>query len=160
MSKKTFSQIFSETPFHRDIHNLLFHYLTHLDSILISFVLLTKSELQWKKGKKKITPMKNANEIYKFLHLLNWLASWFLHIDYRAPHHQNYYRMCNAQCALHLQTITLPAVEKISQRTFATKNRATDLVSTPDEKVPCYHLLVKPEYKPSIIYNSIPVLGF
>lgn len=156
-AKKNFSQIYSQTPFHRRICNLLFHYLTHFDSILTYLVFQQSQNFcEKKRPKKKFTPVKNANEMYRFLILL----SWFCHVDCKVPHHQNYYRTCNARCALHIKMITFPFVEKISQRSFTTENRATDLVSAPDEKGPCYHPLIKPEYERSIIYISVPVLGF
>lgn len=92
------------------IHNQIFHYFTHFDSMLtLSAVISTKSGLERKKIWRNWTPVKNANEMYKILILL----IWFCHADYKVPHHLNYYRACNIQHALHFQTLTFPSVEKM-----------------------------------------------
>lgn len=106
---KTSSHKYIHNPFWKGIHNLIFHYFTHFGSIWISFVISTKSGLEWKKNWRNSTPVKNANEMYKILILL----IWFCHADYKAPHHPNYYRTCHIWRALHLQTLTFPSVEKM-----------------------------------------------
>lgn len=45
--KHLFTVIFM-APFWKGIHNQIFHYFTHFDSILISSVISTKSGFEWK----------------------------------------------------------------------------------------------------------------